>query len=147
MRRHRPLFAGGGGGRVLPRPRSPGFFSSSSGVDFFVGIGFSVFGALIVSRRPDNAVGWVLLGIAVAATTEAVAFQYAILAQHHGLPGAAWAGWLQNWVTIAIFPSGLLLFLILLFPTGRPLSRWWRWLMGAAAAMTAAGIVMTMVDP
>ena len=118
-------------------PRSPDFVQSSNGINVCAGLGFSIVGALIASRRPDNAVGWIMIGIALCAVAQGVAFEYAILALTHDLPGATWAAWLQSWVSALIVPCGLLLLLLALFPTGHALSPRWRWLTVASVVATA----------
>ena len=84
-------------------------------------------GRLITSRRPGNAVGWLLglIGVSVAAST--FAEQYAVygLATARGsVPGARLVGALAG--AAAELAVALLLFLILLFPDGRLPSRRWR---------------------
>lgn len=84
-------------------------------------------GRLITSRRPGNAVGWLLglIGVSVAAST--FAEQYAVdgLATARGsVPGARLVGVLAG--AAAELAVALLLFLILLFPDGRLPSRRWR---------------------
>ncbi|HXY73308.1 MAG TPA: ATP-binding protein, partial [Actinomycetota bacterium] len=88
---------------------------------------------------------WIMIGIAICAVTQGVAFEYAILAVQRGLPGAVWATWLQTWVTAFIVPCGLLLLLLALFPTGRSLSPRWRVLTLASIAWTVIGVAETMV--
>jgi signal transduction histidine kinase len=127
---------------VVTVPRSPNPLVSSTGIAICVGIGFSSVGALIASRRPENGIGWIMIGIAICAVIQGLAIEYAILAFTHGLPGAVWAAWLQSWVTAFIVPSGLLLLLVALFPTGRSLSARWRWLT-VAGVITTAIIVLT----
>ena len=94
---------------------------------------FSAVGALIASRRPGNAIGWLFLGAGVAAgsihwrartpTTGSTA--------RNG-PAAAWqAAALYgdlSWIPCIVVPST---FLLLLFPDGRLLSRRWRPVAGA----------------
>jgi signal transduction histidine kinase len=86
--------------------------------------GFAVVGALIASRHPRNAVGWICqaIGLLLALPTSEWA-TYALTTRHGTLPGGEIAGWLDNMV----FPAVLLLiaFLIGLFPDGRlPSPRW-----------------------
>lgn len=57
---------------------------------------FAIIGAAIVSRRPGNAVGWVMIGAGTSFTGTAFANHYAMAAQSGGaaLPGAVWQpGW------------------------------------------------------
>lgn len=99
--------------------------------------GFAGVGALIALRRPDNAVGWILLGIAIAFAAGETALAYAAEPANPGRVGVAWvASWTINvWFTLAT------VFLPLLFPHGRLPSRRWRpilWL-GVADLVLGAG--------
>ncbi len=107
----------------------------------FTGIAFGLFGtvgALIVWHRPKNTIGWILctVGIGTAITDFSGAYAaYSMVKGHLPLPGAAvfsWLGntvWPLNWVL-------LLVFLPLLFPDGRLLTRRWR-IIGWLAAVLA----------
>ena len=87
---------------------------------------FSVVGVLIASRRPENAVGWLLLGIGVANGLSLLASTYAAWALyvHPDAPlgaevAAGLASWL--WIPAVAVPAT---FLLLIFPDGhlRPLA-------------------------
>jgi hypothetical protein len=101
-------------------------------------------GALIATRLPRNAVGWLLLamGEATAVTLAAIAYEAA------GLPGAAWADWLTGWVSLA--PLALSPYVLLLFPDGRLLSPRWRpawWLAHVAfVALVGSAVVLPYRD-
>jgi signal transduction histidine kinase len=127
---------------VAAVPRSPGILTSANGINVCVGLGFSIVGAVIASRRPENAVGWIMIGIALCAVTQGLSLEYALLAIAHGVPGAVWAAWLQSWVSSLIVPAGLLLLLFALFPTGRSLSPRWRWLTLAGVVWTVLGVAI-----
>ena len=89
---------------------------------------YSVIGALIVARRPVNAMGWVFSAIGLLAATMLVAGEYAQYAYRtlpRPLPGAIVAAWLPPTAIHALYLSTVILPL-LLFPTGRPLSPRWR---------------------
>ncbi len=78
-------------------------------------LAFAGVGALVVARRPDNAIGRLSLAAGVAGSAVALADSYARLT---GLPpGQPWAAW----IAAVGFPTtlGLILFTILLFPSGR----------------------------
>jgi hypothetical protein len=105
---------------------------------------FSVVGALIASRHPDNAIGWLFLWAGVAAGIGALASSYAgYWVDDRDGPAllgktAAWYGDL-SWMPFILVPST---FLLLLFPDGRLLSRRWRpvaW----CAAVGIAGLFVT----
>jgi hypothetical protein len=96
---------------------------------------FMVVGALIVARRPGNAIGWLFSGVGLLAMAAFLAGEYALYAyvtRPAALPGAIVAAWYQAWAAFAVF--GLTFsFTLLLFPTGRLPSARWRpvaWLAG-----------------
>lgn len=84
-----------------------------------------VVGAVIASRRPRLPIGWLLLVIGLGFPVFDAAEPYARYAMWAGTDLPAWrqVAWTTNWVW-ALTP-GVLPLLLLLFPTGRPLS--WRW--------------------
>jgi signal transduction histidine kinase len=94
-------------------------------------LGFAVVGALVASRHPRNAVGWISLTIGgLLALPGGEWATYALVTRRGALPAGEIAGWLDNMA----FPACLVLtaFLIGLFPDGRLPSR--RWLLAARAA-------------
>ncbi|HZB79327.1 MAG TPA: histidine kinase, partial [Actinomycetota bacterium] len=52
------------------------------------------------------------------------------------LPGARWGAWFGYWSVSLVVPSGLFLLLLLLFPSGRPISPAWRWVGRAGLAFS-----------
>ncbi len=77
---------------------------------------FPIVGLVLATRRPSNAIGWVMLGIGVAFGLSALT-TYGPYALEHGLPGAAATIALSSWLwvpTIGVAGS----FLLLLFPDG-----------------------------
>ncbi|TCO50205.1 hypothetical protein EV646_102279 [Kribbella antiqua] len=108
-----------------------------------IGIGFALVGALVASRQPANAAGWLLLVAAVALGLDTFMTVYASRASS---PGAAWAGWLTSWLLFVwlYLPA---LFLTLVFPAGRLLSRRWRTVVGLGIGAVAANVVGTAFAP
>jgi hypothetical protein len=98
---------------------------------------FSVVGALIVSRRPRNRVGWILCLIGLTAGVQYAADGYSALgffASPGSLPLATLALWLGQWVIFLPFFMATTL-LVLLFPDGRlPSPRWRPFLQLSVAA-------------
>jgi signal transduction histidine kinase len=89
---------------------------------------FATLGALIVARARTRRIGWIYCAIGLAAATDGFCGTYAIVAllvAPGSLPGGLALAWIQSWTWIVVV--GLLfVFLPLLFPTGRLLSRRWR---------------------
>lgn len=106
--------------------------------------GFPTVGALIASRQPKNAIGWIFitfgLGPAIYGFSRNYA-TYALVTSPGSLPGARWFAWLQSWVTLPTFLLGMT-FLLLLYPNGRLLTRRWRWVAWSAGLLI--GVITTL---
>ncbi|HEY3082396.1 MAG TPA: hypothetical protein VGM69_21120 [Chloroflexota bacterium] len=107
---------------------------------------FAAIGALIASRQPGNAIGWILSAIGLFGVIDYVPTQYAIYALFTApgsLPAGELMAWLQSWLWAPGF--GLFGFLLLLFPDGKLPSRRWRptaWVTGGACATLAVGMAL-----
>jgi hypothetical protein len=107
-----------------------------------VQLGTATAGAIISSRLPRNAVGWIFLAMGLLLGLLFAVGVYADLAfdMGHALPGGWIAAWIGSWIFIpAAF--GLPMFLLLLFPDGRFISKRWRsvgWLLGVLVVFAAA---------
>lgn len=101
-------------------------------------------GALIAVRRPGNAVGWLLLGGALAFAVVYAGDRYARFGTG-SLPGAAAAALAAG--AGVLVGTALALVTVLVFPTGRLLSPRWRAVVCAAGAMVAAGVVAHGLAP
>jgi signal transduction histidine kinase len=117
---------------------------SYNGVFELVGVlAFAVLGAILASRRPSNAIGWIYVGTAVSFALSTLGDQaatYGLVTNPGAVPGAAFGSWLSVWVWAPA--SGLLMvFSLLLFPDGRLPSRRWR----PVAWLGALGIVLITV--
>jgi signal transduction histidine kinase len=123
--------------------------SSAFGPDLTIPIGIGAVGAVIVSKRPSNVIGWLLLGSAVVNASRVAAAEYAMhaLTTSANLPGVSWAAWYATWVLALIYPAGTFLFVVLLFPDGRFMSRRWKLLAWLAIALTAVSIAVSWLDP
>jgi hypothetical protein len=114
--------------------------------DLFVAVALLAYptvGAIVVSRRPNNLVGWIfcvmglVFGTGVFADTYAY---YTLAAGPDSLPGGVYMAWFSGeWLVLpGLFLGSALL--VLLFPNGRLLSSSWRtvvWLAVGGSAMTA----------
>ncbi|HEX6206747.1 MAG TPA: histidine kinase [Actinomycetota bacterium] len=105
-------------------------------------------GALVVGREPRNAVGWILLGVAVLPALAFFSEMYARYGQTvaaGSLPALAWGWWLGDWTWMGLL--AMIATLPLVFPDGRvPSARWkpYLWLVLSMALITA---VLFALDP
>ena len=105
-------------------------------------------GAVVASRRSENAVGWLLCLSGVAVSSSSFASQYAIyalLARPGSLPAGEVLAWVASWLLPVMIGSQL--FYLLLFPTGRLPGRRWRWLARLAVAFILVGAVLAALSP
>ena len=107
-------------------------------------IGYAFVGALVASRRPRVAVGWLLLAIAVGFAVDLAGEAFA----HYpsGTPGYLPVVWTSGlvftvWITLAV------VFLPLVFPDGRLLSPRWRPVVWLGAVAVTASIAGSAVRP
>src|SRR5690349_11389533 len=100
---------------------------------------FLVVGGIVTRREPDNAVGWLLLGLGLLQVVDGPLGVYAAYGDEHGAPAYEWAGWLVGWTVLPLL-YGPIIFLLLLFPTGRlpfPRARAVAWFAAGAVALDA----------
>ena len=128
--------------------------------DFGGGAGFSVFiwtialvfavvGTLIATRHPGNAIGWILLSVAVTAGLSQLASGYAEFwlsgaGASTALGEAAASYGSQSWIPFILVPAT---FLLLLFPDGSLLSSRWRPIAWCAAVGIAGGFLTGLFAP
>jgi hypothetical protein len=114
-----------------------------------IAVGYSVIGAIIASRLPNHPIGWICSAIGLIAAVDHFAGEYAVfalLAQPHPIPGGRAMLWLQGWFWMLFI--GLIVFLLLLFPTGRlPSSRWRPFAWVSVAVISAAVIWSSVISP
>ena len=110
------------------------------GATLVVAMVFPVVGALIVTRYPSNALGWVFCvgGFFIGAGDFASQYAaYTLLVEPGALPAGMAVAWFSSYASNIGFFS-LLVGMPLFFPDGRPPSRrWWpiAWLAGGAIAV------------
>ena len=110
-------------------------------------LGFSIVGALVAPRRPENPLGWLFIAAGAFSILAVATSEYGIQALYGGLhhwPAGEFSIWLSTW--FAIPGIGVLPWILLLFPNGRLLSPRWRlvaWLAGFLPlfAITAGALV------
>src|SRR5215210_210783 len=126
------------------RPSAPlyGYWIEST----LIGPTFATLGALIVSRRPKNIIGWLFLVPSVSSGMQFFSGQYATVAlsEPSRLPAGAYAAWLSTMLQSSSVLA--ILFLLMLFPTGRLPSPRWRvlaWTTGLAVAVSLISLALT----
>src|SRR5215204_1854922 len=100
-------------------------------------------GAIVASRRPENPVGWLLCLYGLVTSIGYFCAEYAIyalLAEPNSLPAGEAMAWFVSWVLPIL--TGLQVFYILLFPTGRLPSRRWRWLGWLTVIYVVVGVIL-----
>jgi hypothetical protein len=113
-------------------------------VVFDVGFGaFAVVGALLVAKRPTNAIGWIMAAVALMVAIFNVGSIYATyVVLTRGQPDAlaVFGAWTANWYWFVMLALALI-YLPLLFPDGRLPSR--RWLpVAVLAGIAMLGFVL-----
>jgi hypothetical protein len=103
-------------------------------------VGAATTGALVCTRVPGNAVGWLLLALGLGIGTTIAFAEYAQVSRTTSLgplPAAQWVAWFGDWPGVP-FLYGVPAFLLMLFPDGHLPSPRWRpaaWFIGAAIAV------------
>jgi signal transduction histidine kinase len=107
-------------------------------------IAAATIGVLLVSRRPENLIGWLFLfaSVGIGAAGFAAGYGvYALWTEPGSLPAGQLLTWVASWLSFA--PLVALTLVFLLFPTGRPRSpRWalvtravcWAWVVAIGAS-------------
>lgn len=106
-------------------------------------VGFATAGALVASRQPRNAVGWLLIALALTSAFQTLGETYVWTRSSPGYLAVAWfTGWVwYGWLLL------IGVFVPLVFPNGRLLSRRWRPVLWLGLAALTASIVGTAFTP
>ena len=112
------------------------------------GLTWASIGALLVIRRPGNAVGWLMVPVGVGNTlsqlTAAMTFAFVAQGAAEGERLAQFAGW----ATVLLQLVGVYQVAIgFVFPSGRTQSRRWAWFMGMYWAMAIGFLVISLSQP
>jgi hypothetical protein len=108
---------------------------------------FPLVGALIASRRSENAIGWLCLAVGLLWMLIVLSDFYGVygVAQPGSVPFPVVVAGINNWLWVPAV--GLLgTYLLLLFPDGRlPSSRWrpLAWLSGAVLVLASGGVMLS----
>jgi hypothetical protein len=106
-------------------------------------------GAVVTARQPRNPIGWILCAIPLSLGLLILGSHvYWSLALEHpaGSRAAEAVAWMTSWIWIAAMVPAVTLF-PLLFPSGRPITRGWRWIVWVAIAACPALFVGTAFAP
>jgi hypothetical protein len=104
--------------------------------------GFAVVGALLVAKRPNNSVSWIMITIGLMAGLFPAAETYAayvMITRGHPDALAVFGAWVNAWYWYLLLALALI-FLPLVFPDGRLPSRRWR-VVAVLAGIGTAGVV------
>jgi signal transduction histidine kinase len=109
---------------------------------------FPFVGYLMATRRPDNSLSWIMVGIGVAIGLGGFLASYGSYAVHGGIGGQtlgliAVALDAPMWVPVVGLP---VTFLLLLFPDGHlpsPRWRWFAWILGVSLVVVYVDIVLS----
>ena len=114
------------------------------GYTIALSLALAIVGAILVSRVPENAIGWIFCGLGILGGVMGLTTEYARWALiHEGgrPPFGLESAWLQEWVWIPILLG--LAFVAWIFPDGSFLSRRWK---VAAFVGLALGVVPALIN-
>ena len=134
-----------GGPKVVAGVPEPAPGVASALAETFMTAVFAGLGAILAARRPRNPIGWLLLLIAIAFATllftERLGWRL-LVAEGTATAGADVWFWVASWIWVfAVVP--MFIVIPLLFPTGRPATAGWAWLLRASLAITAVFLFAT----
>ena len=116
----------------------------------FMPLSFAFVGALIISRQPRNVIGWLMMlpGVSLFMLVDVFLRPYLnglLPPPESPSPIFLLILWFSNWNwLLLVFP---LMFIMVLFPTGRPLTPRWRWLIYfGVGLMTLFILFITFAD-
>lgn len=109
---------------------------------------FPAMGVVIATRRPENAIGWLLCGFGIVWLATSVADRYVLfsLSRQNELPHTSYVAWLVVWgwtLSVAVVAT----YVLLLFPDGRLPSPGWRIVAWVDAFWVALVCVSSALKP
>jgi class 3 adenylate cyclase len=118
-------------------------------IEIVLPISYAFLGALVASRQPTNAVGWLFLALAFVQALPGATTQYALyaLVTEPSTPFTPWVPWIGYVSSSLVYPAGLAPIALLLIPNGRLVSPRWRWVIWVGIGLTAILLAMSVLDP
>lgn len=105
-------------------------------------LAFAAVGTYVLHQQPRNRCGAAFL---VTGVVEALMFLGRQIGHQPGRGSSPWWGWLGVWPLV--IGLGCVTLSVILFPNGDLPSRWWRWVVGIGAMVTAAVAVVAALWP
>jgi hypothetical protein len=130
------------------RAQLPSGFRTAGIVETLQFLGLVIIGAVLAARRPNNPIGWLLLGVGLCFALYPLVVMYvttAMFVAPGGLPGARWVAWVGNWIWVPA--HGCVALVFLLFPNGQLLSPRWRPVAWSALGATVVLLVAAACYP
>lgn len=110
-------------------------------------VGFGLVGALVVSSRPANRIGWVMCGITLAVGLSLFAGEYsrfALVTEPSSWPLGGPAAWVATWGFLPVV--ALVMTLVVTYPSGDP-SQFGRWILRTFLFVTMADALVFAIRP
>jgi hypothetical protein len=133
----------------LASPNEPSSSLRDTAFVSLVIFAFSTVGALVGSRRPENPIGWLFLSGAFVWILGELALEYgvyALITAPGKLPAGTWVAWFGGWAR-GMGWFLIVVFLLLLFPTGRLPSPRWRPVLWGAVGYIAFFTFVVWLSP
>jgi hypothetical protein len=133
----------------LAMPNEPSTSLRDTAFVSLVIFAFSTVGALVGSRRPENPIGWLFLSGAFVWILGELALEYgvyALITAPGTLPAGTWVAWFGGWAR-GVGWFLIVVFLLLLFPTGQLPSPRWRPVLWGAVGYIAFFTLVVWLSP